>query len=110
MTLNLYKNYIKERFGHELISTDKGFVTYELGNDYCYILDVYVLPEFRKSHVAIELGDKVVDLAKEKGITKIIGSVSLLANGRDISIKGLYAWGMRISHYEKDTIYFVKEV
>ena len=108
--MKMYADYIKERANQELIATDKGFVTYELGQDYCYIVDVYVLPEFRKSHVAIELGDKVVDLAKKNGINKIIGSVSLLANGRDTSIQGLYAWGMKISHYDKDTIYFVKEV
>ena len=104
---SLYAQYLKERRGGETIEESYGFVTYHIiSSTELYIEDVYVIPEERRSHKAVDLWNKVLEIAKQKGITKVIGSVDLNTSSRDISIKGLYARGMKISHYTNNMLYF----
>lgn len=108
--MSKYLDYLKERLNVESIETEEGFVTYSFSEDLVYIQDIYVVPHLRKSNIAKTLADKVVEIAKERGITKVLGSVALNTSSRDDSIKVLHAYGMKISHYDNHIIYFIKEV
>jgi hypothetical protein len=110
--MSLYAQYLKERRNGECIENEYGFITYHIlkEENMVYIEDVYIIPEARQSHKAVELWDKVLAITKEMGINKVLGSVDLNTPTRDISIKGLYARGMKISHYKDNMLYFIIEV
>jgi len=92
---SLYAEYIKEREGKDIIENDKGYATYIFtDSNTCYIADIYVRQQYRKENVASQMANEIVELAKEKGCNRLLGSVCPQANGADISEKVLIAYGM----------------
>ena len=111
-TLSLYANYLKERENKELYADPegRGFATYEISKESCYIVDIYVLPEFRKQNVASEMADVISQEAKDKGCEFLHGSVSPRDSRVTENMKVLLAYGMSFSHYNSDLIFFAKKL
>lgn len=109
--MSLYAEYIKEREGREIVETADGFATYTwLGEDSCYIVDIYVRPEARKSGVASSLADQVAVLAKEVGCKRLLGSVDPSLPSAGASFMVLLAYGMRPIGIERNLVFFEKEI
>jgi acetyltransferase (GNAT) family protein len=109
--MSLYAEYIKERRNHGCLETEDGFATFEYVTDkIVYIIDLYVVPSKRKSNIASNLADEICRVAKEAGKTQLLGSVDLQSIGAQDSIKVLLAYGMKISHAEKNALYFIKDI
>ena len=112
----MYADYLSERSGKEVLETDKGFLTYGFnclpGVDFphVYIEDLYVKPEFRKSHVASIMADGVAELAKMQGIKIMLGSVDCGAKNADASLRVLQAYGMKLYTANQNAVYMVKEI
>lgn len=107
---SLYGRYIKERENKYIIEDEIGFVTFKFESDYCYIVDLYVLPEHRKSHVASSYADKVAEIAKKAGYDKLLGTVSPQANKSTESIEILIAYGFKLLQSDHNLLYFTKEI
>jgi ribosomal protein S18 acetylase RimI-like enzyme len=110
MEISNYGLYISEREGFNIVESDKGFATYKITGDECYIRDIYVRPEFRDENIASEMADKIAIIAKEKNCTHLSGSVDTNANGATISIKVLLAYGFKVLRNSFSMILFVKEL
>ena len=108
--MSLYGKYIKERENTDIIENEFGFATYKVLEDCLYVIDIYVLPEHRRSKKAHDLMDTAYNIAKELGKKWVLGSVCLDANGREASLMSAFYWGMTISHYDGNMIYLKKEV
>lgn len=108
--MSLYAQYIKERDNKNIIEDEKGFATYCFIKDGTYIQDIYVHPDHRHSHVASQYADKIAQIAREKGHTKLFGSVRPSANFSTESLKVLLAYGFRIDSAAQDAIFLVKEI
>ena len=108
---SFYAQYVKERSNRSIIETDKGFVTYcYTAPDTVYIEDIFVVPEFRKGHIAANMADLVVKEAKDKGCKTLLGSVVPSSNNSTISLKVLLAYGMKLVSSSNDFIVFSKEI
>lgn len=111
MTPSLYAQYIKERTRKGILETEFGFATFEYVNDnIVYIVDLYVVPEKRKSHVATSLADKIVEEAIKAGCKTLLGSVDLTAKGAETSQKVLEAYGMRPFKVAEPMIFYTKDI
>jgi GNAT superfamily N-acetyltransferase len=78
---SLYAQYLTERTNKEILEAPTGYaVYYDLG-DYCYIEDIFVIPEARKLGVASEIANQIVSKAKLRGKHKLLGSVKPSAKG-----------------------------
>lgn len=108
--MSLYASYIKERLNKEIIETDKGFVTYYFINDGCYIEELYVLPEFRRSKEAFKFGDMVTEIAKQKNCNKLYGSVVPSTSGSTDTLMGLLKYGFKLDSTAINFIVVVKEI
>lgn len=108
--MSLFGEYIQERENKGIIESETGFATYKFLNDGVYIEDIYVKPEARKSGEATRLADMICDIAKEKGMTKVFGSVSPSAIGSTASLKVLLAYGFRLDSCTNNFIWLVKEL
>lgn len=109
--MSLYADYLKERTNDYIIEDDNGFVTYRyLNKDQCYIVDIYVRPEMRKSGYATKLADQIVEIAKKQGCNEILGSVVPSTMNCNINILVLLGYGMQICDSSKDMIVFRKEI
>ena len=108
---SLYAQYLKERTNDKIIEVKQGFLTYRyMDNNIVYIVDIFVLPEYRKAGWASSLANLVVGEAQGLGYKELIGSVAPWAKGAHESILVLIAYGMKFHSCDKDLIVFKKEI
>lgn len=106
---SLYAQYIFERENKEIVESDKGFATYKIfDNGECYLQDLYVVPEYRKSGLATEMTDEIVLRAKEKACTLLIGSVCVDDINATRNMKVFLSYGMQI-YKSMGTMIFLKK-
>lgn len=108
----MFDSYAKEKgFGPRLYHLPEvGFATYHLNGEECYIDEIYVIPEKRKSNEASKMADAIKEIAKANGAKMLSGSVCLKANGKEASMKILLAYGMSPVATNGDLVYFAKEI
>ena len=105
-----YALYIKEREGKEIIEDSKGFATFTINEDNCYIVDIFVKEEYRQENIASKYADEITMIAKENGCKYLTGSVCPKAHGSDTSLKVLLAYGFKLESSVNNFIYFRKEI
>lgn len=112
MSGSLYAQYLKERTDDFIIENGAGFVTYRYMNEgkAVYIVDIYIVPELRKSGAAAGLADRVVEEAKAKGATELLGSVVPSTKNSTVSLRVLLGYGMTLVSSTNDFIVFKKEI
>lgn len=110
--MSLYANYLFEKTNDHIIETDISYATYRYIDEgkTVYIVDIYVLPEFREEDHASDLANGIVTLAKEKGCNKLLGSVIPSAKNSTVSLKVLLGYGMTLESATNDFIVFKKEI
>jgi ribosomal protein S18 acetylase RimI-like enzyme len=108
---SLYAEYIAEREDKEIIETDKGFATFKIfDNKECYLQDIYIIPECRKTGLATEMTDKIVEMAKEKGCNTLVGSVCVDDKYATRNMKVFLAYGMQIYKTAGTMIFLKKDI
>lgn len=110
--MSMYAKYIKEKTTDNILETDKGFATYRYldNNKTVYIIDIYVLPDFRKTNVASTIADDIVKEAKVLGCTNLLGSVVPSNKSSTASLRVLLAYGMTLESSTNDFIIFKKDI
>ena len=112
--MKMYRDYLKERLGDELVERPEGFATYRYVNDFgtlaVYIVDLYVRPDFRKTKVASDMADEIVSVAKKEGHKVLLGTVASTAKNATDSIKVLLSYGMHFFRCNQDGLVFRKEI
>lgn len=108
--MSLWSKYLEERENKHVLETEDGFAVYQFNGDECYLIDIYVVPEKRKTGVAAHLADRVMHLAKVHGSKWLVGSVSPGAKNAHTSLLVLLAYGMKLTKSDKDIIYFSKGI
>lgn len=109
--MNLYAQYLKEHHGDDIVVSEHGFATYRyLGADTVYIVDIFILPEFRKTGEAAAIADQIIEIAKTKGCTKLLGTVVPAAKNSTDSVNVLLRYGMSLSHIDGGLVVFRKEI
>lgn len=102
--------YLKERQGLDSIVRDEGFAAYKINGDECYIQDIFVFPDYRKTGVASELADEIARIAISRGCKFLTGSVDTTANGAHASVLVLLAYGFKIHSAVQYGIFFRKDL
>lgn len=109
--MSLYGDYIKEHRGDEIIETKQGFATYRYIDDTTvYLIDIYVIPDYRKSNAASDMADEVVKAAKLRGCNKLLGTVVPTANNSTVSLRALLGYGFTLKSSANDLIIFEKGI
>lgn len=107
----MYADYIRERTYDSIIESESGFATYRFLDDgSCYIIDIYVIPEARKTNKASELANNIAEIAKNNGCKVLVGTVCPSAKNSDTSIKVLQGYGMTLKSSTNDLIIFKKDL
>jgi ribosomal protein S18 acetylase RimI-like enzyme len=109
--MSMYASYLAERTNDSVLETEQGFVTYRYPDDKtCYIVDIYVLPEFRNKNAASELADAVSVVARDRGCTKLLGSVVPSAKKSTESLRVLLGYKMKLDSSTNDFILFSRDL
>jgi ribosomal protein S18 acetylase RimI-like enzyme len=109
--MSYYANYIKEKTNDLVLEVDYGFATYRyLDEKTVYITDIYIHPDFRRKDYASNLADIIVEEAKQKGCTKLMGSVIPSNKNSTDSLRVLLGYKMSLESSVNDFIIFKKEI
>ena len=109
--MSLYADYIKERENKSIVESEKGFATYKIfDNGECYLQDLYVAPEFRKTGIATEMADEVVKIAKDKGCSILLGSVSMDGTEPTRNMKVFLGYDMQLHKVIGNMIFLKKDI
>ncbi len=109
--MSLYAKYIADRTDDCILETEQGFATYRfLDPKTCYIIDIFVLSDFRKSGIASAMADSITEIAKERGCQHLLGTVVPSAKNSADSMRVLLAYGMVPVRIEGNMIVFSKEI
>lgn len=108
--MSLYADYIKEREGKLVVENENGFIKYSIDGELLYIEDIYIVPAKRRSNLATEMADFVVDIGKAKGCKKLYGSVAAHTPGGHQNMLNLIGYGMRLQSSNNSLIFFVKDI
>ncbi len=110
--LSLYAQYILEKTNDMILETENGWATYRYINDdrSVYILDIYVVPEKRRSGEMSKMANEIAYLAKAKGCTEMIGTITPSTKHSTRSLKALLGYGMQLQSSINDFIIFRKDI
>ena len=108
--LSNYGSYLYERLGKSILEDENGFAVYFNVNKACYIEEIYVKPEMRKSGIAAGYADKIAAEAKQKGMEILIGTVKPMSKGATTSMKVLLAYGFEVESCNGELIFFKKSL
>lgn len=110
--MSFYGEYMHEREGFSTVEDDYGFATYILTpeENCAYIRDIFVTPSYRRKGNCFGYADKIVELAKAKGITRLVGSVCLNAKGSTESMKMMLAYDFKLRNLNGSMIFLEKEI
>lgn len=109
--MSLYADYLRERTNDEILESDQGFATYRFTDDKTvYIVDIYVVPVDRDRGLASDIADSIVGIAKQRGCTRLLGSVVPSTKGSTTSLQVLLGYGMKLESSGQDFILFSKEI
>lgn len=113
--MSLYAQYLKERGNKNIIEDQYGFAVYSPYKEGIYLEDIYVEPALRKSGLAKELHDKVVEITKQLGLKKIYGSVVPSINQKASTnptemVKWMFSQGYSLDECFNGIIILSKEV
>lgn len=110
--MSFYAEYLKEKTDDKIIETEFGFATYRHLPDQqaTYIVDLYVLPDYRKEGYASRLADQICNEAKALGYTKIFGSVVPSNKNSTDSLRVLLGYKMTLKSSSNDFIFFERMI
>jgi GNAT superfamily N-acetyltransferase len=111
MTPSMYAAYVAETTHGHVLETEQGFATYVYPDDATvYVKEIYIHPDFRKRGVASAITDRIEEEAKQRGCSKMLGSVVPSAKGSTSSMKALLAYGFEIDSSSADFILLRKAI
>lgn len=107
---SLYGQYIAEREGYAIVESEVGFATYTINGDSCYIADIFVLPEYRKTKEALSMANMITQIAKNFKCTHLISTVCPSTAGSTESLKSVLSYGFKLTSSRDNLILFRKEI
>lgn len=108
--MSLYSDYLKELGTSGIIEEDNGFATYNILGKECYLTQIYITPDARKTGLASKLADKVADIGISNGCQVMTGSVNTKIKDPTSSMKVLLAYGFKLLRSELGIIWFIKNI
>lgn len=96
--------------GSEVLETEHGWANYYLGDLECYIENIFITKEARRSGHAKALGLALEEIARENGCKYMIGSTNTTKPGVERSIMGMLSFGYKYLSSSEGAIFFKKEL
>jgi ribosomal protein S18 acetylase RimI-like enzyme len=107
----MWLKYREEKNGMQSVEREgKGFMTFKLYGEECYIEDAYVVPEFRQHHVGTEMLKEIESIAKLAGCKVISSCVRPDEATATLSMLAQISAGFKIHRSELNKIVMVKEI
>lgn len=111
--MQLYRKYIKEREGLELITRPYGFLSYAIRQEpqlHLFIADYFVEPESRRNGLAYKMADEAFKIAKNENVPIALCQCDRKAIGYEIARKSIENYGFKLVNDDGRICEFYREV
>jgi len=108
--MSLYKEYLEEIEGAEVLELEDGFIAYSFKDFECFIHEVYVRKSARQTNCFRTLGDVVLNMAKERNCSAIKCEVWTDNKNPTLSLKAVLSFGFKVAKATENRIHLVKEL
>lgn len=105
-----FADYMNERFGHETIEEDWGFVSFFIEGSVCFLQDIYVAPEKRRGTRGLNFLNRVTQIARERGCRIMQTQVWVNDANCSRSLRANLACGFLVVGAEPGRIVLSKEI
>jgi hypothetical protein len=106
----MFEKYMKERQGADCLKTEKGFLFYKVEGQECFIADMYIEPEFRKSGVFEGFIDALSEIALMKSCKAITATIYLNDKGCNRTLNAAFKVGFKLAQANNNVLFIVKEL
>lgn len=108
--MNPWTQYLNERYGHECIEEEWGFVTYKLVLPFIALEDLYIVPELRKLGAGTKALKRIEDIGRAHQATHVWAQVQLMDRGSNESLQAILAVGFKMIEAQNNRIVLTKEI
>ena len=108
-----YKAYLEETYKGQSCYIDpqnRGWASYKIEGDECYINHCYLAPDFRGATLMSELCSNIEAIARESGCKYMTGTVEVGTGNPMRSLKMMAADGYRIHSANNNIIVMIKDL
>jgi GNAT superfamily N-acetyltransferase len=108
-----YKAYLEESYQGESCYIDpdnRGWASYKIDGEECYINHCYLNPEFRGQTMMSELCKNIEEIAKAKGCSFMSGTVAIESTNKEKSIRMMITDGYKLHSAHNNIIVLTKEL
>ena len=106
----LYARYIAERAGAQILEESYGFIAYRISGLECFIMEMFLAPEARRSWQFKSLMMKLEDIAKSEGCSVITANVFLENPGASNTIIAGLKYGFKVRNGSGAAVLIAKEL
>lgn len=107
---SMFEEYFKEKKGLIAFKNQFGFIMYTIQEEYLYIRDFYVKPEFRRQKVAYQMTDLLIAHAKGQGCTTVIADLEPRDLKATESLKFILNYGFEVYDADENEILLKYEI
>ena len=108
--MSLYAEYVKERWGNEVLETEHVFLEFEIKGTDCVIANAYCSPQKRSTPEADETWAKMIEIAKQKGCTKMWCQVDTTTLNANHSLRAILGRGFKVDSAASGIIILSKDI
>ncbi len=108
--MSLYQDYKTETLGSSFINHDRGFLEYTIDKKECFICELYIEPDFRKSGLGSELANKLMKIAKGYECEIITCQTDMNQNNPETAVKAILGYGFKIHSALDNKLFYYMEV
>jgi hypothetical protein len=106
-----YKAYLEETYQGQSCHIDpqsRGWASYKISGQECYIDHCYVAPEFRATSAIYEINQAIEQIAKDASCTHMTGTVDLASSAPMRSVKMMEKAGYKLHSAQNNIIVMIK--
>jgi GNAT superfamily N-acetyltransferase len=108
--ISQYARYIKERQNIDAIESEIGFVHFRVVGEECFIVDMFVEPEFRGKSKGRKILNDLKCAAIEKGASVITANIHLKITGANETLLAAQACGFEVTSAQNDILLISKVI
>lgn len=110
----MYSLYVFEREGLRELRKDYGFIHYKITgegeNKECFLSDLYIIDECRRSGKSHKITNELVELARQEKCKWLTTMVDLSTNNVESSLGTILKYGFKLADADGRIMSFAKEI
>lgn len=107
---NLFADYLKERLGQEIIENEHGFIIYKINGNECFLAEMYIKPESRRSGHGKSLLTELKVIGLDAGCEYITATIHQVDKNAHFTMAGAISCGFKIHNAHNNVITIILNI